>query len=65
MADKPRYPPDPRTWKPPPPPSAMVPRRHHVKTTVCGTARRGHTVTTDWDEVNCPDCLKQAPYRRR
>jgi hypothetical protein len=41
------------------------PPRHYVKATVCGQARKGHAVTTDWDEVNCPACLEEGPHRRR
>jgi hypothetical protein len=69
MGDKTKggaYPPDPRTWRPPPAPEAMMaPRRHFVKATACGKARRGHGMTTDWDEVNCEECLKGAPFRRK
>jgi hypothetical protein len=71
MASKPKgsppgaYPPDPLTWRPPPAPSAMLAaRRHFVKATVCGQARRGHGMTTDWNEVNCDACLAAAPFRR-
>jgi hypothetical protein len=60
------YPPDPRTWKPPVPPSAMLAHtKHMVKTSTCGTVRRGDAMVTNWDEMNCAECLKQAPFRRR
>jgi hypothetical protein len=36
-----------------------------VKATICGKARKGHDVTTNWDEVNCPACLEDGPFRRR
>lgn len=60
------YPPDPRTWRPPPAPAPeRAFKRHKVRATVCAQARRGESMTTDWDEVNCQECLKQAPFRRR
>lgn len=64
MASKPPpYPPDPATWKAPDAPTAMLPR-HFVKATACGQARKGHPLTTNWDEVNCHECLKQAPFHK-
>jgi hypothetical protein len=39
--------------------------RHMAKASVCGQARRGHGMVTDWDAVNCTECLKSAPFRRR
>ena len=69
MADKPKpgaYPPDPRTWRPPPAPSAMLAhKRHKVRATVCAQAKTGEGMTSNWDDVNCGECLRQAPFRRK
>jgi hypothetical protein len=65
MADKPKtHPPPPRDWIPSSPPIALAPPRHYVKATACGKARKGHSMTTDWNEVNCAECLDQAPFRK-
>src|SRR4051812_22676516 len=34
---------------------------HKVKGTECGGARRGHALSGNWAEVDCPDCLKRRP----
>jgi hypothetical protein len=37
---------------------------HKVKATMCGQGHKGDGMLTDWDEVNCSECLKSAPFRR-
>jgi hypothetical protein len=38
---------------------------HKVKATVCGQGRKVDGMVTDWDQVNCRQCLEAAPFRRR
>jgi hypothetical protein len=42
-----------------------APVRHMVQTTICRKASKKHGLTAKWDEVNCPECLQQAPWRRK
>jgi hypothetical protein len=50
---------DPRTVAPAPAPAAMLAlKRHMVKATVCGHARRGEGMVALWAHVNCEECLK-------
>jgi hypothetical protein len=52
---------DPRTVSPSAPPIGMRQPIHYVKATACGTAKRGHALTSKWDEVDCRECLKRKP----
>jgi len=53
---------DPRAVGPSPPPIGFkTPSRHYVKATACGQAKRGQPMTSDWNEVDCAECLKRRP----